>query len=96
MGHEDWIRRTPDRLFLECVECGRETQGWMTGKNHPVDQAGDALKGTPVIKQKDNSAPRSVRSPMRPSPRSDYAITHLATTDDRSVATGWRSLNDEL
>ena len=23
MGHDDWIRRTPDRLYLECVECGR-------------------------------------------------------------------------
>jgi len=32
MGHDDWIRRTPDRLYLECVECGRETQGWATGK----------------------------------------------------------------
>ena len=25
MGHDDWIRRTPDRLYLECFECGRET-----------------------------------------------------------------------
>ena len=25
MGHDDWIRRTPDRLYLECLECGRET-----------------------------------------------------------------------
>lgn len=24
MGHDDWIRRTPDRLYLECFECGRE------------------------------------------------------------------------
>jgi hypothetical protein len=31
MGHEDWIRRAPDRLYLECFECGRETQGWATG-----------------------------------------------------------------
>ena len=30
MGHEDWIRRTPDRLYLECFECGRETHGWTT------------------------------------------------------------------
>ena len=28
MGHEDWIRRTPERLYLECFECVRETQGW--------------------------------------------------------------------
>jgi hypothetical protein len=26
MGHDDWIRRTPDHLYLECFECGRETQ----------------------------------------------------------------------
>ena len=24
IGHDDWIRRTPDRLYLECFECGRE------------------------------------------------------------------------
>ena len=27
-GHDDWIRRAPDRLYLECFQCGRETQGW--------------------------------------------------------------------
>ena len=31
LGHEDWIRRTSDRLYLECFECGRETRGWTTG-----------------------------------------------------------------
>ena len=78
MGHEEWIRRSPDRLYLECFECGRKTHGWMTGKSHPVDPAGEAFKGARMIKQKDNAA--SVRSPMRPAPRSDYAITHQATT----------------
>jgi hypothetical protein len=38
MGHEDRIRRTPDRLYLECFECGRETHGWMTGKNQSTDR----------------------------------------------------------
>lgn len=28
LGREDWIRRGPGRLYLECVECGRETRGW--------------------------------------------------------------------
>jgi hypothetical protein len=32
LGHEDWIRRTSDRLYLECFECGRETPGWATGR----------------------------------------------------------------
>ena len=35
MGHDDWIRRTPDRLYLECLECGRETPGCLT-ENQPV------------------------------------------------------------
>jgi hypothetical protein len=32
-GHEDWVRRVPGRLYLECVDCGRETQGWTTSRN---------------------------------------------------------------
>ena len=27
-GHEDLVRHTADRMFLECAECGRETSGW--------------------------------------------------------------------
>jgi hypothetical protein len=30
-GHDDRMRRAPDRLFLECVECGRATAGWTIG-----------------------------------------------------------------
>ena len=26
-GHEDWVRRVPGRLYLECLDCGRETPG---------------------------------------------------------------------
>ena len=40
MGHEDWIRRTPDRVYLECFECGRETQGWATGKSQSARARG--------------------------------------------------------
>jgi hypothetical protein len=29
-GHEDWVRRVPGRLYLECLDCGRETPGWTT------------------------------------------------------------------
>lgn len=47
MGHDDWIRRTPDRLYLECFECGRETPGWST-RNHPVHQSGDPFAAAPV------------------------------------------------
>ena len=75
MGHDDWIRRTPDRLYLECLECGRETQGWLT-KNQPVDRAGGPFAGAPVLTHKDDSALAIVRSAMCPSPRSDCSITH--------------------
>jgi hypothetical protein len=27
-GHDDFVRRMPRRLYLECAECGRETPGW--------------------------------------------------------------------
>ena len=43
IGHEDWIRRTPDRLYLKCFECGRETQGWATGRSHLADGAGGCI-----------------------------------------------------
>ena len=75
MGHDDWIRRTPDRLYLECLECGLETQGWLT-KNEPVDRAGGAFAGAPVLKHTGDSALAMVRSPVSPSPRSDCSITH--------------------
>ena len=75
MGHDDWIRRTPDRLYLECLECGRETPGWFT-KNHPGDRAGGAFAGAPVLKHKGDSALAMVRSPMSPSAKSNCSITH--------------------
>ena len=57
MGHEDWIRRTPDRLYLQCFECGRETHGWVTGTRHPSERACGVFTVTPVIKQNQHSAP---------------------------------------
>jgi hypothetical protein len=33
-GHEDWVRRVPSRLYLECLDCGRETPGWTTSRPH--------------------------------------------------------------
>ena len=65
MGHDDWIRRTPDRLYLECFECGRETQGWATGKGHPTDGVSDVVEDAPIAKRQGHCAPASVGSPMR-------------------------------
>jgi hypothetical protein len=36
-GHEDWVRRVPGRLYLECLDCGRETPGWTTSRNESDD-----------------------------------------------------------
>ena len=33
LGHEDLVRTTTGRLYLECMECGRQTPGWLTSKS---------------------------------------------------------------
>jgi len=75
MGHDDWIRRTPDRLYLECFECGRKTPGWRT-KNYPVERAGGDVAGAPVLTHTGHAALAMVRSSMRPPPRSDCPTHH--------------------
>ena len=75
MGHDDWIRRTPDRLYLECFECGRETQGWATGKGHRTDRAGAVLNNARVITRQGHRAPALVGSPIR-SAMSDRQLSH--------------------
>ena len=76
MGHEDWIRRSSDRLYLECFECGRETRGWTTGRSHQSDRAAEGrVQRAPVNKHDDHSAPALVRSPQRRSFRSDRSIS---------------------
>ena len=37
-GHDDWMRRAPGRLYLKCLECGRETPGWTIGGGTPARQ----------------------------------------------------------
>jgi hypothetical protein len=75
LGHEDWIRRTSDRLYLECFECGRETRGWTTGRSHQSNRAADGrVQREPVNKRDDHSAPALARPPRRRSLRSDRSI----------------------
>jgi hypothetical protein len=38
LGHEDFVRRAPDRLYLQCIECGRETRGWCTATGTTTDE----------------------------------------------------------
>jgi hypothetical protein len=75
MGHDDWIRRTPDRLYLECFECGRETQGWATGKGRPTGGVSDVVEDAPIAKRQGHGAPASVGSPMR-STRCEHPRSH--------------------
>jgi hypothetical protein len=80
VGHEDLIRRAPDRLYLECFECGRETHGWTTGRSHRADrEEGGALGALPISKR-NHSTPPPVRSPMRQSLRYEDS-----TTDGRNT-----------
>jgi hypothetical protein len=82
LGHDDWIRRGPDRLYLECVECGRETHGWTTDRTHRADRAaGGAIEAAPTRKRRDHSAPASVQSPIRQS------LTCAPIADDRDMTT---------
>ena len=66
MGHEGWIRGTPERLYLECFECGRETQRWTTGKRQ-AEPSSTAGRDLPAIKHEDQSSPRLVPSRKRQS-----------------------------
>ena len=70
LGHDDRIRRGPDRLYLECFACGRETHGWTTDRLHGADRAvGGAIQAAPTRTRKDHAAPASVQSLIRQSLR---------------------------
>ena len=73
MGHDDWIRGTPDRLYLECFECGRETQGWATGKSHP-DGAAGRIDNARVIRREGPSVPALVGAPKTSATRSGRSL----------------------
>ena len=65
LGHADWVRRGPGRLYLECFECGRETHGWITDRTHQSDRAGSgATQAAPTRTRKNDAAPASVQSPI--------------------------------
>ena len=81
LGHDDWIRRGPDRLYLECFECGRETHGWTTNRTHRADRAGGgAIRTAPPRQRKNHSARAPVQSPIRQSLRCDPIADDRGTT----------------
>lgn len=67
-GHEDWVRRTPGRLYLECLDCGRQTPGWTTSRTRCDEGASggvQAISNPPDCSESDvipSSAGRSGRS----------------------------------
>ena len=75
MGHDNWLRPTPDRLYLECFECGRETHGWATGKSHSSDRAG-GVDNARVIQRQGHCSPASVCSPMKSPTRCERSRSH--------------------
>ena len=74
MGHDDWIRRTPDRLYLECFECGRETQGWATGKSYRPDGAAGGIDNARVIRQEGRFVPALIAAPKTSATRSGCSL----------------------
>jgi hypothetical protein len=58
-GHEDWVRRVPGRLYLECLDCGRETPGWTMSRNQSDDGTtsarAQAISGAPDCSGSDPS-----------------------------------------
>ena len=42
--HEDFVRSAAGRLYLECMECGRQTKGWRTGKSREARE-GRSIEG---------------------------------------------------
>lgn len=43
-GHEDFVRTAAGRLYLECMECGRQTKGWRTGNSREARE-GRSIEG---------------------------------------------------
>ena len=74
LGHEDGIRRTPDRVYLECFECGRETRGWTTGGSHQSERAANGRVQREPVTRDDQSAAALVRSSQRRSLSCDHSI----------------------
>ena len=55
-GHEDWVRRVPGRLYLECLDCGRQTPGWTTCRTQSDDGASvrtQAISSSPDCSESD-------------------------------------------
>ncbi len=63
LGHDDTIVRAPERLFVRCDHCGRETSGWTLTRS----------QGSRTI-----SAPRESVGSARMEPRPGRRETRIA------------------
>jgi hypothetical protein len=63
LGHDDWVRREPGRLYLECLDCGPETPGWTTSRN-PSDDA-TTVVSTQAIRRPDRSGSDVIPAAVR-------------------------------
>jgi hypothetical protein len=53
-GHDDRLKRLPNRLFLRCEECGRVTCGWTIAANAPRLTAPLITRQPPVVPFRSN------------------------------------------
>jgi hypothetical protein len=45
-GHDDWVRCTPGRVYLECCDCGRQTAGWAIARDNRPEQRTPRVEAT--------------------------------------------------
>jgi hypothetical protein len=76
-GHEDWVRRVPGRLYLECLDCGRQTPGWTTSRTHCDDGASDVMQ--PISNPPDCSESEAIPSSAGRSGRSQQPANQHET-----------------
>jgi hypothetical protein len=65
LGHEDWVRRVPGRLYLECLDCGRETPGWTTSR--PPSDGATSARTQAISAPPDRFGSDATPSTVRPS-----------------------------
>lgn len=76
-GHDDWIRRAPDRMYLECFQCGRETQGWtIQGDREAERHPGVAVQTAPMNTRIEQPSPAEARMATRQAERSELSTDH--------------------
>ena len=80
-GHEDCIHRAPGRLYLECLECGRETRGWTLDTELRDNRRVNATSATLLIESPDRfarDATTTRRVPSAPSTNHPDDVTIAA------------------